>query len=75
VFVNHSEEVEFEGWSHASSAARKLISLTVGREKSSKVGISVRGEKLEFFIIGGGSMKAVCVTSGTWFTRLTVFRL
>jgi len=43
VFVNHPEEVEFE----------------VGREKCSKLGISVRGEKLEYFIFGGGSMKAV----------------
>ena len=43
VFVNHPEEVEFE----------------VGREKCSKLGISVRGEKLEYFICGGGSMKKV----------------
>lgn len=43
VFVNHPEEVEFE----------------VGREKCSKLGVSVRGESLEYFIIGGGSMKAV----------------
>jgi hypothetical protein len=43
VFVNHPEEVEFE----------------VGREKCSKLGISVRGEKLEYFVFGGGSMKAV----------------
>jgi hypothetical protein len=43
VFVNHSEEVEFE----------------VGREKCSKVGFSVRGEKLEYMVFGGGSMKAV----------------
>ncbi|TXT04232.1 hypothetical protein VHUM_04230 [Vanrija humicola] len=42
IFVNHTEEVEFE----------------VGREKCSKVGVSVRGERLEYFIIGGGSMKA-----------------
>ncbi|WRT64223.1 uncharacterized protein IL334_001152 [Kwoniella shivajii] len=42
VLVNHPEEVEFE----------------VGREKSSKLGFSVRGEKLEYFVIGGGSMKA-----------------
>lgn len=42
VFVNHSEEVDVE----------------VGREKSSRVGISVRGEKLEYYLIGGGSMKA-----------------
>lgn len=43
LFVNHSEEVEYE----------------VGREKCSKIGISVRGEKLEYFVIGGGSMKKV----------------
>lgn len=43
IFVNHPEEVEFE----------------VGREKCSKVGISVRGERLELYIIGGGSMKKV----------------
>jgi alpha-glucosidase (family GH31 glycosyl hydrolase) len=43
VFVNHPEEVEFE----------------VGREKCSKVGFSVRGETLEYYVIGGGSMKAV----------------
>lgn len=43
VFVNHAEEVEFE----------------VGREKCSKLGFSVRGEKLEYMIFGGGSMKAV----------------
>jgi alpha-glucosidase (family GH31 glycosyl hydrolase) len=42
MFVNHTEEVEFE----------------VGREKCSKIGVSVRGERLEYFIIGGGSMKA-----------------
>ena len=54
VFVNHPEEVEFE----------------VGREKCSKVGLSVRGESLEYFVIGGGSMKAVsrvdvsCLTIG-----------
>jgi alpha-glucosidase (family GH31 glycosyl hydrolase) len=42
VFINHPEEVEVE----------------VGREKCSKVGLSVRGEKLEYYIIGGGSMKA-----------------
>ncbi|GMK57125.1 hypothetical protein CspeluHIS016_0309650 [Cutaneotrichosporon spelunceum] len=42
VFVNHPEEVEFE----------------VGREKCSKVGLSVRGECLEYFVIGGGSVKA-----------------
>lgn len=40
-FVNHTEEVEFE----------------VGREKCSKIGVSVKGERLEYFIIGGGSMK------------------
>jgi alpha-glucosidase (family GH31 glycosyl hydrolase) len=43
IFVNHPEEVEFE----------------VGREKCSKVGFSVRGESLEYFVIGGGSMKVV----------------
>lgn len=43
VFVNHPEEVDFE----------------VGREKCSKLGFSVRGEKLEYFVFGGGSMKAV----------------
>lgn len=42
LFVNHPEEVEFE----------------VGREKCSKVGVSVRGERLEYFVIGGGSVKA-----------------
>ena len=46
IFVNHPEEVDFE----------------VGREKASRVGISVRGEKLEYFVIGGGSMKAVSFT-------------
>ncbi|KAJ9092419.1 hypothetical protein QFC20_007374 [Naganishia adeliensis] len=45
VFVNHPEEVDFE----------------VGSEKCSKVGFSVRGEKLEYYIIGGGSMKAALV--------------
>lgn len=44
LLVNHPEEVEFE----------------VGREKSSKIGVSVRGEKLEYYVVGGGSMKAVC---------------
>ena len=43
VFINHPEEVDLE----------------VGREKTTKVGFSVRGEKLEFYLIGGGSMKAV----------------
>ena len=43
VFVNHPEEVEFE----------------VGREKCSKVGFSVRGETLEYYLVGGGTMKAV----------------
>ncbi|BEJ15127.1 hypothetical protein CspHIS471_0408940 [Cutaneotrichosporon sp. HIS471] len=42
LFVNHPEEVEFE----------------VGREKCSKIGVSVRGERLEYFVIGGGSIKA-----------------
>jgi alpha-glucosidase (family GH31 glycosyl hydrolase) len=42
VFVNHTEDVEFE----------------VGAEKCSKVGISTRGESLEYYIIsGGGSLK------------------
>ena len=50
VFVNHTEEVDIE----------------VGREKASKVGISVRGEKLEYFVIGGGSMKAVSVGEDTY---------
>lgn len=49
VFVNHPEEVEFE----------------VGREKCSRLGISVRGEKLEYFIFGGGSMKAVSPSPST----------
>jgi alpha-glucosidase (family GH31 glycosyl hydrolase) len=47
VFVNHSEEVEFE----------------VGREKCSKVGFSVKGEKLEYYVFGGGSMKAVSTSA------------
>jgi alpha-glucosidase (family GH31 glycosyl hydrolase) len=42
IFVNHTEEVDFE----------------VGAEKCSKVGISVRGEGLEYYVInGGGSLK------------------
>jgi alpha-glucosidase (family GH31 glycosyl hydrolase) len=53
VFVNHPEEVEFE----------------VGREKCSKLGISVRGEKLEYFIFGGGSMKSVSLGSKWLFIR------
>ena len=48
VFVNHPEEVDVE----------------VGREKASKVGISVRGERLEYYVIGGGSMKAVSIECG-----------
>lgn len=43
VFVAHTDEVEFE----------------VGNEKSSKVGFSVRGERLQYYLIGGGSMKQV----------------
>lgn len=43
LFVNHAEEVEYE----------------VGREKCSKIGVSVRGEKLEYYVIGGGTMKKV----------------
>lgn len=43
VFVDHTDEVEFE----------------VGNEKSSKVGFSVRGERLSYYLIGGGSMKQV----------------
>jgi hypothetical protein len=49
IFVNHPEEVEFE----------------VGREKCSKVGFSVRGESLEYFVIGGGSMRAVSEDEAT----------
>jgi alpha-D-xyloside xylohydrolase len=42
VFVNHTDDVEFE----------------VGAEKCSKVGTSVRGESLEYYVIsGGGSLK------------------
>ncbi|KAG9023526.1 hypothetical protein FRB95_012978 [Tulasnella sp. JGI-2019a] len=51
LFVNHSEEVDFE----------------VGSEKCSKVGFSVRGESLEYYVIGGGSMKAVLSN----YTKLT----
>ncbi|KAG8850442.1 hypothetical protein FRB96_009687 [Tulasnella sp. 330] len=51
LFVNHTEEVDFE----------------VGCEKCSRVGFSVRGENLEYFVIGGGSMKAVLSN----YTRLT----
>lgn len=43
VFVNHPEHVSFE----------------VGSEKVTKVQFSVPGEKLEYFIIGGESMKEV----------------
>lgn len=46
VFVNHPEEVEFE----------------VAREKCSQVSFATRGEKLEYFVIGGGSIKAVSFT-------------
>ncbi|WWD19436.1 hypothetical protein CI109_103896 [Kwoniella shandongensis] len=50
LFVNHAEEVEFE----------------VGREKCSKLGFSVRGESLEYFLIGGGSMKAALPPAWTY---------
>lgn len=43
VFVNHPERVSFE----------------IGSEKVSKVQFSVPGEKLDYFVIGGGSMKGV----------------
>ena len=43
VFVNHPEKVEFE----------------VATEQVSKVGFSVRGEYLDYFLIGGESMKDV----------------
>lgn len=43
VFVNHPENVSFE----------------VASEKVSKVQLSVEGEYLEYFIIGGGSLKEV----------------
>ena len=43
VFVNHPEKVEFE----------------VATEQVSKVGFSVRGEYLDYFLIGGKSMKDV----------------
>lgn len=51
VFVNHPELVSFE----------------VGSEKVSKVQFSVAGERLDYFIIGGGSPKAVVET----YTALT----
>ncbi|KAG9029478.1 hypothetical protein FRB95_005280 [Tulasnella sp. JGI-2019a] len=51
LFVNHPEEVDFE----------------IGCEKCSRVGFSVRGESLEYFVIGGGSMKAVLSN----YTKLT----
>ena len=43
VFVNHPEKVEFE----------------TATEQVSKVGFSVRGEHLDYFLIGGPSMKDV----------------
>jgi alpha-D-xyloside xylohydrolase len=43
VFVNHQEKVSFE----------------VGSEKVTKVQFSVPGESLDYFIIGGNSMKEV----------------
>lgn len=43
VFVNHPERVEFE----------------VGTEQVSKVGFSVEGESLDYFLMGGASMKDV----------------
>ncbi|MDP4088278.1 MAG: alpha-xylosidase [Bacillota bacterium] len=43
VFVNHPERVSFE----------------VGSEKVTKVQFSVPGESLDYFVIGGGSMKDV----------------
>lgn len=45
VFVNHPERVEFE----------------VGTEQVSKLGFSVEGESLDYFLIGGASMKEVLV--------------
>lgn len=42
VFMNHPEEVEYE----------------VGHDNNSQVNVSVRGETIEYFIIGGGSPKA-----------------
>ncbi len=45
VFVNHPERVEFE----------------VGTEQVSKLGFSVEGESLDYFLIGGASMKDVLV--------------
>ena len=43
VFVNHPEKVEFE----------------VGTEQVTKVGFSVKGESLDYFLINGPSMKEV----------------
>ena len=51
VFVNHPEKVEFE----------------TATEQVSKVGFSVRGEYLDYFLIGGPSMKDVL----SKYTRLT----
>ena len=51
VFVNHPEKVEFE----------------TATEQVSKVGFSVRGEYLDYFLIGGRSMMVVLSNS----TRLT----
>ncbi|MCI8866290.1 MAG: hypothetical protein HFG60_13700 [Lachnospiraceae bacterium] len=45
MFVNHPEQVEFE----------------VGTEQVSKLGFSVEGESLDYFLIGGASMKDVLV--------------
>lgn len=45
VFVNHPERVEFE----------------VGTEQVSKLGFSVEGENLDYFVMGGASMKEVLV--------------
>ncbi|TXT10860.1 hypothetical protein VHUM_02365 [Vanrija humicola] len=42
VFMNHPEEVEYE----------------VGHDNNSGVNVSVRGETIEYFIVGGGSPKA-----------------
>ncbi len=45
VFVNHPERVEFE----------------VGTEQVSKLGFSVEGESLDYFVMGGASMKEVLI--------------
>ena len=45
VFVNHSEQVDFE----------------IGTEMVSKTGISVKGEKLDYFLIDGPSLKDVLI--------------